>query len=272
LQKFIFNEENLMLNLRKYGQPPYEIAVIHGGPGGAGEMAPVAAELSKKHSVLEPLQREFSFSGQLEELKAVLEENAQLPVILIGHSYGSLLSFVFAGRYPNLVKKLILLSSAVFEEKYAAEIMSTRLKRLEEKERATAEDLLAKSNDPYLKNKDEVFSQLEEFISQTDSFDPLPFENEHLETSHEIYEKVWKEVHALRITGGLLDYGKNIKCPVVAIHGDYDPRSYEGIRTPLGRTLKDFKFILLEKCGHYPWLERQAKERFYEILEQEIRN
>ena len=27
---------------------------------------------------------------------------------------------------------------------------------------------------------------------------------------------------------------------------------------------------LLEKCGHRPWIEREAKERFYEILKQEI--
>ncbi|MDK3160840.1 alpha/beta fold hydrolase [Kamptonema cortianum] len=124
-----------MLNLRKYGRQPYEIAVIHGGPGGAGEMASVAIKLSKDHGVLEPLQTKLSFVDQLEELKAVLVESAQLPVTLIGHSYGSLLSFVFAGCYPTLVKKLILLSSAVFEEQYAVEIMNTRLKRMGAKER-----------------------------------------------------------------------------------------------------------------------------------------
>ena len=260
-----------MLNLRKYGRQPYEIAVIHGGPGGAGEMAPVAAELSKDHGVLEPLQTQTSFMGQIEELKAVLEKNAQLPVILIGHSYGSLLSFVFTGLYPTFVKKLILLSSAVFEEQYAAEIMNTRLKRMGEEERAKEEYLLAKFNDPQLWNKDEIFSQLDELTSQADFYDPLPFENEHLESSYEIYEKVWKEVQALRINGELLGYGKAINCPVVAIHGDYDPHPSEGVRAPLACTLKDFKFILLEKCGHTPWFERQAKEKFYEILEQEIR-
>lgn len=46
----------MMKSLRIYGNPPYQIALIHGGPGGAGEIAPVAAHLSKKYSVLEPLQ------------------------------------------------------------------------------------------------------------------------------------------------------------------------------------------------------------------------
>jgi hypothetical protein len=35
-----------MKNLRKYGKPPFSVAVIHGGPGAGGEMAPVAWELA----------------------------------------------------------------------------------------------------------------------------------------------------------------------------------------------------------------------------------
>ena len=61
-----------MQNLRTYGKAPYHIALIHGGPGGAGEMAPVAQHLSKKDGVLEPLQTALSFAGQIEELKNTL--------------------------------------------------------------------------------------------------------------------------------------------------------------------------------------------------------
>jgi pimeloyl-ACP methyl ester carboxylesterase len=50
--------------------------------------------------------------------------------------------------------------------------------------------------------------------------------------------------------------GKNIECPVVAIHGDYDPHPADGVRIPLSNVLKDFRFILLGKCGHVPWFER----------------
>lgn len=43
-----------MKNLRKYANEPFKIAVIHGGPGAPGEMAPVARELSSVRGVLEP--------------------------------------------------------------------------------------------------------------------------------------------------------------------------------------------------------------------------
>ncbi len=52
---FTFFQEN-MTNIRKYGNPPFSVAVIHGGPGAPGEMAPVARELSSRWGVLEPLQ------------------------------------------------------------------------------------------------------------------------------------------------------------------------------------------------------------------------
>jgi pimeloyl-ACP methyl ester carboxylesterase len=57
---------------------------------------------------------------------------------------------------------------------------------------------------------------------------------------------------------------------VLAIHGDSDPHPAAGVREPLSRTLPDFRFILLEKCGHMPWLERQARDTFYALLREEL--
>ena len=59
-------------NLRRYGKAPFNVAVIHGGPGAVGEMAPVARELASGWGVLEPLQTATSLEGQIEELRAVL--------------------------------------------------------------------------------------------------------------------------------------------------------------------------------------------------------
>ncbi|NIU02689.1 MAG: alpha/beta hydrolase, partial [Nitrosopumilaceae archaeon] len=74
----------------------------------------------------------------------------------------------------------------------------------------------------------------------------------------------------LRASGELLKLGKLIKCPVVAIHGDYDPHPAAGVQKPLFLTLKDFRFTLLKNCGHKPWIERHARDEFYEILNNEI--
>ena len=259
-----------MENLRKYGNLPFTAVLIHGGPGAPGEMAPVARELSTSRGVLEPLQTKATLEGQVRELKAVLEEHANLPVTLIGFSWGAMLSFIFTARYPQFIKKLILIGSGPYEEKYAANIMKTRINRLEKEDWENFLFLTETLNDPSAKNRDEALCSFGTLMSQTDAYDPFPHEDELLECSYEVFKGVWEEASELRSSGKLLQLGKKIMCPVLAIHGDYDPHPFEGVREPLSRVLKDFRFILLEKCGHMPWIEREAKERFYNLLNQEI--
>jgi len=114
-------------------------------------------------------------------------------------------------------------------------------------------------------------AQFGKLMAQADSFDPLPFDNEELYVQYEIYHCVWQEAEELRESGKLLEQGKKIRCPVVAIHGDYDSSPPEGIEEPLSKILKDFRFILLNNCGHYPWIERTAKDNFYEIIKNELK-
>ena len=70
--------------------------------------------------------------------------------------------------------------------------------------------------------------------------------------------------------GELLALSEQITCPVVAIHGDYDPHPAEGIEKPLAAYLGNFRFILLKNCGHKPWGERQARDEFYRVLGKEL--
>ncbi len=257
-------------NTRIYGEKPFNVVVIHGGPGVSGEMAPVARELSSIRGVLEPLQTATSLKGQVQELYTVLKESADLPVTLIGWSWGAMLGFIFSANYPSFAAKLILIGSGVYEEKYAVNIMKTRLGLLSEEERAEVLSLTEALNDPAIADKNTLMARLGKLISKADSYDPLPFESEVLECRYDIYQKVWKQATELRSSGQLLELGKKIRCPVVAIHGDYDPHPAEGIREPLSRILRDFRFISLENCGHQPWLERAARDKFFDILKNEI--
>ncbi|MCX6012659.1 MAG: alpha/beta hydrolase, partial [Chloroflexi bacterium] len=258
-----------MENCRKYGIQPYSIAVIHGGPGAPGEMAPVARELAKLHGILEPLQTKTTIEELLQELKDVLEQKSSLPVTLIGYSWGAMLSFLFTARFPALVKKLVLVSSGVFEERYATNIFNTRLSRLPIEVKAEVYELLGKLDESATSNKNELFYELGKLISKADSYNPLQLKNEIIECHYEAYESIWKEARKLRISGDLLFAGKEITCPVTAIHGDYDPHPSEGIEKPLSQLLPQFKFILLKKCGHCPWIEKEAKDQFFTLIQME---
>jgi len=259
-----------MDNLRRYGSPPYNVAVIHGGPGAPGEMAPVARELSSITGVLEPLQTAASLEGQVQELHDILRENGDLPVTLIGWSWGAWLGFILAARHPELVKKLILIASGPFEEEYAAGITEARMDRLDEEHKAEARSLIDVLTDPAAADKNAAFARLGKLISKADSYDPMPYEDETPDYQFDVFQEVWGQANGLRISGELLELGRKIQCPVVAVHGDYDPHPYRGVEEPLSRVIEDFRLVLLEDCGHRPWFERAAREEFYNILKREL--
>jgi pimeloyl-ACP methyl ester carboxylesterase len=259
-----------MKNLRVYGQKPYKIALLHGGPGAAGEMALVARELAPLAGVLEPLQTKATIAGQVRELYQVLKESGDPPVVLVGWSWGAWLAIIFTARHPSLVGKLILIGAGPLEESYAAGLMPTRLSRLSEADRIEALAVIEGIRDPAAPGKDKLMLRFGALMDKADSYDPLPHDDDLLEFRYDINRGVGREAGEMRKSGQLLELAGKVKCPVVVIHGDYDPHPAEGIREPLSRVLKDFKFILLEKCGHHLWAERQAKDRFYEVLKKEV--
>jgi pimeloyl-ACP methyl ester carboxylesterase len=255
-----------MTPVRKWGPGPYSLAVIHGGPGAPGEVAPVARELSSLMGVLEPFQTETTLDGQVQELRSVLVEHGAPPVTLVGFSWGAFLSFLLAARHPELVKKLILVSSPPFEEQYAAGITQTRMKRLPKSGQAEAQALLARLADPAVTSKNAVLAQLGTLLARADAYDPANVPDEGFHCQYDVFKGVWDEACELREKQILIQMAKAIRCPVVAIHGDWDPHPAEGVNDPLAKALPDFRFILLEKCGHRPWIERTASENFYKAI------
>lgn len=235
-----------------------------------GDGAP-RAELCSGFGVLEPLQSAASPKAQVEELRLIVQENADPPLILVGYSWGAWLGFMFAAAYPELVRKLVLIGSPPFTDAYAGKIMETRLGRLDGAGREAALSAISDLEDPKTGDKNAIMARLGELLSEADSYDPLPEEGGPLACDYNIYKRVWAEAARLRSSGRLLAFGKKIRCPVVAIHGDHDPHPSEGVRVPLSAVLADFRFILLADCGHCPWKERKARGEFYEVLKREIR-
>jgi pimeloyl-ACP methyl ester carboxylesterase len=259
-----------MDNLRRYGHPPFRIAVLHGGPGAPGEMAPVARELASERGVLEPLQTADTLDGQVSELRDILEAHARLPAVLIGWSWGAWLGYILAARHPALVGKLILVGCPPFEQQYAAEIEATRMSRLSVEEQQEALRTMKRLDDISGQSHQNSLARLGTIFSKTDTFRPLQIADETIKLDFNVRRAVWRTAAEMRRSGELLQLGKQIRCPVVAIHGDYDPHPAEGVRRPLETVLSDFRFILLPKCGHAPWREKEARKAFFAELSKEL--
>lgn len=256
--------------MRLYGTAPYRIAVLHGGPGAPGYMAPVARELASRTGVIEPLQSARSIDGQVAELHNDLAAHGPHPLTVIGSSWGAMLGFIYAARHPERVAKLIMIGSGVYDERYQFAISSTRMARLDVAGRRRAAELTARLSNSAEINKDDVLAEFGALLFKADTFDPDSDYIEALAHQYDVNRAVWDEARALRRSGALLELGRAIDCPVVALHGDYDPHPADGVRLPLARVLRNFRFVSIEQCGHYPWVERRARERFYTLLNDAI--
>ncbi len=270
LSRLFFSFRIIMDHLRKYGSPPFNIALLHGGPGAGGEMAPVARELAAERGILEPLQTAASVAGQLAELKFVLEKEADLPVMLAGFSWGAWLALLLAAEYPALVKKLVLIGCGPLEKTSAGDIEKARRERLSPTEWIELHDLLGRLNIAPGEERRNLCVRLGAILTKADSYEPLEDWENELRFQPEIFFGVWPQAAALRNSGELLRLAPRIRCPVVAIHGDRDPHPAAGVENPLSDLLADFRFVLLPRCGHRPWMEKHAREEFFRILREAL--
>jgi pimeloyl-ACP methyl ester carboxylesterase len=265
----MLNKSNALNHFRKYGRAPYMTVMLHGGPGAPGSMQQPAMVLSSKVGILEPLLNRTSIEEQIEELHEIIALQANTPVKLVGHSWGAWLAWIFAACYPLITEKIILIGAGSFIEQYNVNLTQIRLSRLPENENCEAMILTALINRGEASVSD--FRRFGELMSRADSYDCEEGIRESLKFYPEVYNSVWHEAEKLRKKGELLVLGEKIRCPVIAIHGLDDPHPAEGVEKPLRKIMHDFRFIGLEKCGHYPWKEKYAKTRFYEIMENELK-
>jgi pimeloyl-ACP methyl ester carboxylesterase len=258
-----------MDNLRTYGAEPYDLVLLHGGPGAPGSLESIARRLSISFGILEPLLLSLSVKEQEEELHSIILNHTSRPLFFIGHSWGAWLCLLYAARYPDFVKKVIMIGAPPFEEKYAPQVEEIRLSRLstkEKKEFVIAERQLVNDTS----DKESLSEEFIALLTKTDVFEAHPNETLASDFYPAVYKSIWTEASQIRSTGMLLQYIKDVKCPVVAIHGDYDPHPAEGVSTPLGEIIPGFRFNLIERCGHYPWKEKYGKDILYKLFYKEM--
>ncbi|MGB7241964.1 MAG: alpha/beta hydrolase [Sulfitobacter sp.] len=247
-------------SVRQYGDTSSRLVVLHGGPGGAGEIEPLARELGERgYSVLEPFQTKYSVAGQVDELRSQIEEHCTPPVDVIGWSWGAWLGCLLAAQHFELVRRLILVGSGPFEAQYSSAIRATKNARLTNKER-TELKALDLTGDSAVARFIELSDVADTYARDTSGQPAVSFDGA-------IHAAVWPEADEMRKSGALLDAVSTIRCPVLAIHGDYDPRPSAGVKMPLREALPTAKFVQLERCGHKPWQEVHAKGEFYRLLE-----
>jgi len=249
--------------VRLYGNKPYKIALIHGGPGDIGSLKYCAEQLESKieTGIIEPLQSKYSISELICELCMQIRDSISGKAILIGHSWGAWLAALFAEQYPELVDKLILVGCPPLEDKYVDEITNRRLCNLSEKDRHTFNRI----KDDITCSEDMLTMQA--LIEKADNVcllkNGLP---KSTNLDGKMYSQVWSEATKMRHERRLLSAFSNIECKIYLIHGENDPHPITGIVYPLLQQNVDCETYILPKCGHSPFEEKHTNEIFFETV------
>ncbi len=240
-----------MLRLRSYGDSGPVVLVLHGGPGAAGDAAPLARELARSFRVLEPLQRPsggprpLTVADHILDLRDLISDRqAPTPPAVVGHSWGAMLALAFASAHLGLAGPLVLVGCGTFDLAARARLHAI----LEERDPGG----LARS-DP-------------DRLLPLYSCDLIASASEPVEFDPRAQRETWADMLRLQSEGVYPAAFSVIRGPVLMLHGAQDPHPGPMIFDTLRRHIPQIEYRQFDRCGHYPWLEKSARTPFFAAL------
>ena len=271
-------ENNALLEpirVRYYGNSGPQVVLLHGGPGAPGSLAPLARRLGERFRVMEPLQRTsggpaLTVVRHEMDLREVLQPQlSEGPISLVGFSWGAMLALTYAARHPADVDRVVLIGCGTFDslsratyqvcmEQHTSAATRMRLSTL-------GAELSARKN-PVRRN--ELFAEFGKIYTRLQAFNPVAAEAESVCCDEAGFNETWKDVLSLQEQGIQPAEFVGISAPVTMIHGDEDPHPGPLIHDSLAPFIRNLKYLGLARCGHTPWIEKEAGDHFHKILTQ----
>lgn len=252
------------------GEP---VVIIHGGPGmDHSYFLPQMMALAKDYRLIFFDQRVSGRSAKdvdstsitmkqfVDDIEGIRRAFKLDRMNLMGHSWGGLLAMVYASRYPDRVKSLLLVNPIAASSEYQAEALQTMNARF------TREDSVARSELSAALNQNPADVSLYEKLFRLnfranffhrnfiDSL-TLDFQPDFL-TSSEKLRYLFKDLPAFNFYPELA----KIAAPTLILHGAYDSTPKAAIER-LRATIPQATLVYLENCGHFPFVE--CPEKFF---------
>ncbi|MCA1663419.1 MAG: alpha/beta hydrolase [Myxococcales bacterium] len=234
--------------MRRHGAAGPTVVALHGGPGAPGSMAPLARVLADQFVVLEPLQRPsggepLTVARHVADLHELVESlGGDVRPALVGSSWGAMLALAYAARYPERTAAIVAIGSGTFD-------LAARARMHEILDDRRALDFDASY----------TFERCEGGVEAADSDDEGAFDAR-------ANQETWNDMLRLQAAGVYPAAFAAIDVPVLMLHGAYDPHPGTMIRDGLTPFIPQLEYREWERCGHYPWLEKHARDDFYRTL------
>jgi proline iminopeptidase len=251
------------------GEP---IVVVHGGPGlDHTYLLPQMNSLAVGHELIYYDQRASGKSTGtvdsasitpnqfVEDLEGLRKALGFDKMNLLGHSWGGLLAMEYAIKYPQHMKSLVLVSSMGATSDCMGPFLKTRI------ERTTHEDSVStaalQTSPGFTARYPETMSKYMRILFKTYFFDRRFADSLSIQFNQNTASNLFPIFGLMGKCFAKYDLYKQlagIQCPTLIIQGDYDPFPAEFGRK-IAQHIKNSRFLLIEHCGHFPYIERQQE-------------
>lgn len=255
------------ISVREWGTGTESVIVLHGGPAAVGDLEPLARELGKQWHVLEPFQRgsgerPLTVATHVQDLNdLILDRRESRRPILIGHSWGAMLALAYAAEHPETSAALVLIGCGTFSAAARQEFEARLDARLGPADRDTLASL--RQTQP---NADRRLAAQGRIMVRAYGHDIEDVSNGPATIDAVAHQQSWADMKRLQNDGTYPAAFAAIGVPVLMLHGEADPHPGRMIMEDLRKHIPHLEYRELSKCGHSPWLERQAREPFLKEL------
>jgi proline iminopeptidase len=228
--------------------------VIYYDPRGSVRSGrPTDAKLMSTDDMIEDLDRLRSYWG--------LDS-----ITVLGHSHGGAIALGYAIQHPEFVRKLILVDTCTEDHDFTAERQQAIAERKDDPRFKDAIAVMTGGTDP---KTDEEFDAYLKKILPLYFYDPARAMPQFAKTDIGPLPSVWA-YHSIGATGrpltkeeSLLDHVR-ARTLVLVGHDDWICPVTEAQR--LNKGIQDSRLVVLEKSGHFPWIEAPAQ--FFSEIDQ----
>ena len=261
---------------QQFGDSGETIVLLSGGPGlNPYYLEPLYDELKKKYkcillhqrgtgeSLIEKVDQEsLTVQKYIDDLNGLFIKLGNEKLILVGHSWGGMLSFSYAANEPDKVKKVILLNTGGVTDTFYTWFGSNINMRLHKEDADLLQEQIDNKRSTLVAIWPGYFFSREIALKTRP---PLDYKFYNQLGINPLASGDWRKRSKDRV-----NKLKNFKGPIDLITGRQDPVG-ESVVYEAKSILPQLKYTFIEQCGHFPWIEGEKQvETFYRLFDESM--
>ena len=271
------SQDGSQIFFQEFGDTGETVVLLSGGPGlNPYYLEPLYNELKKKYrcillhqrgtgkSILNEINEEsINVQKYIDDLNGLYKKLGNEKLILVGHSWGGMLSFSYAANEPDKIKKVILLNTGGVSDEFYKWFGSNINMRLYPEDIKLRIEQNENNRETLIAIWPGYFFDREIALKTRP---PLDYKFRNQKGVNPLASGDWR-----KRTNDRVSKLKNYTGPVDLITGRQDPVG-ESVVYEAKAILPQLKFTFIEKCGHFPWIEGEKQSAiFYKLFDESMK-